>query len=429
LKRNYFGSIFTLIFLFTDGFDLAPAPGGTMSYGNVGLIYLIFLLINGKSRGIICFSKNMIERQFSRLGVFFILSCFFSYFYYEFPAFEIMRVVKWIIPFWSVYLFRLLKRDDFHRMMRLLLNITIILNIIFIVQCLTGVIIFNYYTDHVSVNSSGFYRFYNKPIFSTFFLFYLIYNRGQYKKWIYRISVLILCAALLLTLNRMEIIAVMLGYIICLFVVPEMKNKISKVILICLFTIPVITIFELRDKDSSNGTSGRDDIAILLKGGFKDYTYDGHSEGGTMTFRIAMMYERIMYIKDRNIAEIAFGLGLGHSDCERTQKLYDFKIGTFTASNVAVRVSQLSTADFAWVGMLCQWGILGMSLFCMMFYRLFHFFFSCRNNTWALVCVGYLIYLIVCSFAGSFSVEANMYLLPFMTYYYLLECRKTMAKL
>lgn len=192
--------------------------------------------------------------------------------------------------------------------------------------------------------------------------------------------------------------------------------------IIALFIVPVIVIFQVRDA-SSNDFSSKDDIQVVLDGGYKNFVYDGSSDGGTMTFRIAMMYERIDYmVNECNIFEDLFGLGLGHSEYKKVYKKYNFSIGTLMAPEyrkMGLTVSQLSSADFAWVGMLCQWGCLGALLFIIIFWNMLKYFHRYRKEIWAVVSVGYLAYLFICSFAGSTFSEANYYLLPFMVVYHL----------
>lgn len=426
-RKHSCNALFTLIFFFTEGFNVAPQPGGTLSYGNAGLVFLIYLLVVTYNRHQIYFKSFLIEKQFTRFGWYFACCILFSLLYYKFEPFEILRVVKWIIPFWSVYLFRLLSERDFECLMNRLIKITVLLNVFYIIQAFGLFSIFN--NAHASgMLDSGITRFYNKPTFSTFFLFYMIYNKGKYEKVFFRLSAIILASALLLSFNRMEIAGAVIGYCVCMFLQSgNIQRKIVQAATIALFTIPVMIVLQARDM-SSNSSSGKNDIQTILNGGYKEFASNGSSDGGTMTFRIAMLYERIDYmINECNIFEGLFGLGLGHSDYEKVYKKYNFSIGTLMAPEYrrqGFNVSQLSSADFAWVGMLCQWGSLGCVLFMAIYWKMFKFFFHNKKDAWALVSIGYLAYLFIWSFAGSTFSEANYYLLPFMVAYHLYSKKK-----
>ena len=180
----------------------------------------------------------------------------------------------------------------------------------------------------------------------------------------------------------------------------------------------MLAVNQLRDK-GINSVSASTDIQNIIQGNYKNFKYG--EKNGTFTFRFAMIYERINYMTKRNPAEICLGLGLGHSDYSKVQSMYHFRIGTLTADK---GIGQLSSADFAWVAILCQWGSIGLILFCLIFTSFEKSFWTNRkNNSLCIINFVYLIYLLIWSFAGSNFANAQYYLLPCLCYYLIIKTK------
>lgn len=413
-KGRFYKLAIVQLFLLTDGFEIVPSAGGAMTYSNVGIVLMIFSILYLKQKGIIQWRGNNLEKWYFYFGIYLLACAMFSYLHYGFAPFEIFRVLKWSLPFGFFFLTRTLSVSDAKRLLLLLLKITIFLNVCYIIQCFTGKPILNYYIDNVAIGEGGIARFYNKPIFSTFFLLLLLFNNGRLlPNKVKLVSILVLVAALILSLNRIEIFGFIIAYLICLFCgSSKIGKKVQHAAIILLMVIPVMFVMNMRENESYNKVSSFDDVKTVLSGGFRSNQYVSE-QSGTFTFRFAMMSERFDYMAKCSVLENIFGLGLGQDDYKKVEQKYNFSIGTFTINH---GVSQLSSADFAWIGLICQWGLLGTFLFICVYYNYQRFFFLNRRNTLSIVSFAYLVYLFIWSFAGSTFSQAAYYILPMISY-------------
>lgn len=419
MRKDYRKLVVVLFFLLTDGFGIVPSGGGFLSYSNVGIVLMLYCILVLKAKGKVRFCGSRLEKVYTVFGVYLLVCIGFSLIHYGFAPFEIFRVVKWLIPFGLVFLFRLLDEESFAHIFKLLLCLTVFLNVIYIVQCFTGIAILSYHVDNVSIGESGFARFYNKPVFSTFFLLLLLFGKMHFLSARTKaFSIVVMIASLVLSLNRLEIGGFIIAYLFCLFSGnSKVVTKVKHSVIILLFSVPVMFVMSMRDEGGS--VSALDDIMVVLNGDFTPEKYDS-GNGGTFAFRFAMIAERLEYMFNQSASEIAFGLGLGHSDYIKVQKLYNFRVGTFTADG---GVGQLSSADFAWTGMICQWGLAGTIIFMWVFCAYMSFFHrNIKRMSLGLVSYAYLLYLLVWSFAGSTFSQAQYYFMPAMSYFYLLKC-------
>ena len=416
-RKKYDKAILVLIFLYTNGFEIMPGETqGTLSYFNIGIIYMFIISFLAYNKNLIRFTTGTTLEKLYTVFILFLLSCaIFSIVYYKFAPKEVFRVIKWLFPFASVFLFRILTPAQFLNILNFLFKITLLLNIIFIIQCFTGNAILHSAFETRAINEFGIARFYNKPIFSTFVLFYLIINYKKYTRFFLVFSIGLLFTALLLTQNRLEIIAVTfsIAIIVLLYPIISMRRKILYSLLLIAALIPVNTIMEMRDKGSNIGT--KEEIINILNGHYTPNDYlNGYN--GTFTFRLAMITERMSYLSQRNLIENIWGLGMGHSDYEAIDKRYNFQIGTLTTDK---KPGQLSSADFAWTQIFCQWGYGGTILFLAVYIYLILYFYRNRHLTLGIVTFGYLIMLLLCSFAGNTLANPNYHILPLMTFFYI----------
>lgn len=422
-RKKYDKAILILIFFLTNGFQIIPGSTQGISYFNIGILYMLMLIYLVRQKRLFHFNNTIIEKLYTIFLISLLLSAIFSVLYYNFLPSEVLRIFRLLIPFACVYLYNILSPTEFKKIFNLLLNITLFLNILFIIQCFTGTAILHSYFSTQNVNEFGIARFYNKPIFSTFFFYYIILNSKHYTKSFLYTSIGILFTALLLTQNRLEIITVI--SVIAIIILFSNISATKKIILTCFIIIafiPIHFIMNMRDTSSTATTSTNEDVENILNGHFKadDYLYSENN--GTLTFRFAMVTERIVYLAKRNLAENIWGLGMGNSDYKAVNDRYNFLIGTPTLDKT---ISQLYSADCAWVEIICQWGYGGMVLFLIMYLSLTIYFYKNRKQVLSMTAFGYLIMLFLCSLTGNWIANPVYHLLPLMTYFYL---NKTIPK-
>ena len=110
---------------------------------------------------------------------------------------------------------------------------------------------------------------------------------------------------------------------------------------------------------SSKQTNTFTEIEGILNGSFIDAATTGQFVGlGTMTYRMAWVYERHLYLKERPLGEKIFGLGLiSDSQDELVQRMYSFKVGL--VYDEKDNIGQLSTPDSSYGNLLTKFGYVG----------------------------------------------------------------------
>ena len=125
--------------------------------------------------------------------------------------------------------------------------------------------------------------------------------------------------------------------------------------------------------------------------GFKDYNM---GEGGTLTYRIAWVYERFDYLIHRPIGEQIFGLGLISDSQPIVNKKYNFMIGLRDESTG--ETYQLYTPDISYGNLLSRHGFVGSIIYLCMLVNFAIFLYKDRKaNAFTIVCSAMIIMLFV----------------------------------
>lgn len=171
-------------------------------------------------------------------------------------------------------------------------------------------------------------------------------------------------------------------------------SKLLKTIAIVgILLIPFIGM--ISERFDSGGTS--EDLSALSASGFKDYNM---GEGGTLTYRIAWVYERFDYLIHRPIGEQIFGLGLISDSQPIVNKKYNFMIG-LRDENTG-ETYQLYTPDISYGNLLSRLGFVGSIIYLCMLVNFAIFLYKNRKaNAFTIVCSAMIIMLFIGSISGS----------------------------
>lgn len=257
-------------------------------------------------------------------------------------------------------------------------------------------------------DATGLIRMYNSPALLDLFLA-LSFVAPKYfgrRVNIYRGIYLI---ALVCTLGRTGIFSTLMTVVLSMLFLGKASKIFKTLAILGILLVPFIGM--ISNRFEGGDTSG--DLSALTSGAaFNDYDMGG-GEGGTMTYRIAWVYERFDYLINRPIGEQIFGLGLISDSQPIVYKKYNFRIGL--ANEEVGRPYQLVTPDIAYGNLLSRLGFAGGIIYLCFLVSLAVFLYKNRKaNSLAIVGTSMLIMLFLLSFAGSALSEPQNLIVYFI---------------
>ncbi len=323
--------------------------------------------------------------------VFLICSVFFSLFYYHFTPYQILQGGRsWLLIFCLPILIRM-SHNDFQKVIKSLSYITLVTSAVYIAQIVVGRPIMPYGSEGGIDRSTGLIRLYNFPPHLSFFLVLTFVNPNMFKRvWLWRA---VLIVALISTLGRTMIFSTLLIVIIAAWI----QGSVSRFIRTGVILLVVILLFAdiISERFEQGNTSA--DLQTVMQGGYEDYEGRG---GTTMTYRIALLYERAYYLAYRPIVEQIFGMGFISDSQPITHKMYRFVIGL--RDSETGQVAQLWSPDIAWVNTICGLGFLGTAIYFMFYLTLaINLYRHRRINKYYTTIAVFVLCDLITSFAGS----------------------------
>lgn len=320
--------------------------------------------------------------------LFIFVSFLFSVIYYDISWSVALRASRSYYLINSYFVFRTLTDKEFKQILYLLLKITYITSIIYVLQILVGKPLMPYPWSYNYEGTFHLIRLYNFPTLLGFFLFASFSDEKVANNPKYRlVFFLTLCA----TMGRTMLVCGILGILI-LTMLEKSSKSIVNILLVAILLIPTYQYFS--DRFLKGNTI--DDLNSVKTGEFEDWRA---GTGGTMTFRIAWIYERWNYIEERPIWEKFFGLGLIGEGERQIQKMYKFHIGL---KNERGETVQLATPDIMYGDVLTHLGIGGGLLYLWIVGLMIVFLWKKQNiSTWSRVGFVSLFVCVLESFSGS----------------------------
>lgn len=339
--------------LLTDNIIGIKNQDAALLYSSVILPYSYFYEKNANY----VHNKN-IEKWLAIFFVFMIFNVIFSMFYYQLDIVQIIQGGRRYLIIFSFFFIRKIRTTDLEWLLRKIVYITSITSVLYVIQCQTGLNVLPdseifYSNDSVD----GTYRYYNAPPFLDISMFILIFHSNYFKGWKNVSAIVIMFAALFSTQGRMLIAGTITIILIGLYV-NGIYKKAVKYMLACSIAITPFVPMLIERFNNKNASTG-EDLQAILHGDFMNYN---KTFAGSMTFRFALVYERMEYLAQRPIGEQIFGMGL-LSDQQKTlvRKMYKFNIGL--RDRDTGEISQLSTPDIAYGNLICKLGFWGMAIY------------------------------------------------------------------
>lgn len=351
-------------------------------------IVSLYLLTNRKYK-----LPNISCLKYYRLILIFLLcSVVFSYIHYNFSFYQIFQGGRSFLLLFSLPILIRINTEELRKVLYFLYWITLITSALYILQIIIGRPIMPYPFDYSRDASTGLVRLYNAPPLLDFFLVFSFIKPKYFGRRVL-LTRIILFVALICTLGRTSIIVTILLVLLAMYFQGKASKIIKTVIIIGIIFIPFQGLISARFE--GGGTS--DDMSVLLDKGYRNYD---SGDGGTMTFRLAWVYERLDYLLDRPIGEQIFGLGLISDGQPIVNRMYHFRVGLIdekTGSPV-----QLATGDIAYGNLLTKLGFLGSIIYLIFLVSFTIFFYKNRKlNSLVLICTSSLIMLFVSALSGS----------------------------
>lgn len=173
--------------------------------------------------------------------------------------------------------------------------------------------------------------------------------------------------ALMSTLGRTGIFTSILTVGLAMFFTGKVGKMFKMSLVLGILFIPFIDMLSNRFEKGGTET----DIQTLLRGGASTYE---SGDGGTMTYRMAWVLERCVYLSERPIGEQIFGLGLITDSYPDVLKLYRFKLGLYNEQTGDV--NQMNTPDIAYGNLVSNWGYGGSVIYLFFVFSLIRFFYK-----------------------------------------------------
>lgn len=270
-------------------------------------------------------------------------------------AFKVVRVSMMLLGYFA---FRAIPLKSYSRFFELGLYITLVQGVLFLLQ-FAGIHLLAGY-DEEKVALEGFVFANNIPHLTYFYIFYVL-KEEKFRKVRYFIFVF-LFVLVLLTFVRAVLIALVVTLLFFFLRDGNRKVALTGTLIILVLSPFLLGVFQT--KSNVRNTSTMEDISQVATDIENIDLYSFNS--GTLTFRIAMLAERIQYLNDEPQYAL-MGVGAIHEDSPNCYNRFNFLLGTANEEKVGQRC-QIDSGDIAWVPVVLRYGWLGTLLHLAMFF-------------------------------------------------------------
>lgn len=365
-----------LVFFFflTGGFHFLKQGWCPVKYPDFAITYLLVVALYNDMKGNYAFFKPQIKiyKVASIIGLYITLEFIRTIILNEEVFSFALANYRTYLPFFSFWLVQELKEREVIHLLKQITFITILSTVLFDLQPLLHIKILQHAWIH-----AGRYR--NIPYLAYFFMI-LATIRLDFNRRKSVALVLVFLIAMVLTQHR----AVMMAYVFCVGLYFLMSKKgdrffqygIIGLVFLLFAGEAIMTRF---NKRMNNDSSTMDDIKTVMNLDYeKAVNNEFDNENGTFSFRVLLLLERIDYmIKDPRYA--LFGIGTRHEDSPKTERQFDFVLGSYRASKDAI--GQTSSGDLAWVNPLMRFGFFGIALFLYLSWVTFRYLYRRRKDS------------------------------------------------
>lgn len=201
--------------------------------------------------------------------------------------------------------------------------------------------------------SSDVSRYCNYPYFAQYYMIYFIVN-SKFKIMKRVVGALFFGGMLILGMSRGLLMSTALAFVLYFLVQRSVKNVAFIVAGYLAYALAVAPMLEAREQHDSNSGVAQDITSVVTARDLNNIEAEG-----SFAFRIAMLMERWLYIKDDPV-ETFVGVGVIHEESPNNR--FKFSIGT---ANLAYWANhcQIESGDITWVPILLRYGLVGTGIF------------------------------------------------------------------
>ena len=407
IRKKRKESFLLFVVFLMDGFGIISKSITGIGMQTLAFIYML----------VICLLSQMkkkvlpLDKYIKFFICFLFCSVLYSFFHYGLNAFQIFKGGFSHFLCISYFLFKMLRKDEIEWIFRILFYVTFVHSSLYIIQVLTGLPVLPYYTDVASIDeSTGILRYYNYSPLNTLFLFLSIFYTSFLPTKYKRGFLVVFFLAEILTLGRTHISLTILCILLAILLQKKQSKKMVMIIILSIAMIPVANV--ISDRFMNSETSS--DIEDILNGNYKTMITGGNFSGKTMTYRFALVYEKIDYLEARPFGEKVFGLGmLSETQPELVHRRYNFNLGLVDENG---NKSQLYSPDISWANMICWFGYFGTFLFTLLLVLIMRTLYKYKSMH-PLIFTGffYVLHNLLGSFSGA-TLNSGFLCLPFLFY-------------
>jgi len=398
--------LFTIIFLTSSylglGTDISifPIEHNVSDAGLILYLALCFYILN-KSK--FKLGKTIMSKYLIILYIFLVITFIIDLLFNNIGFISIIKTSRHWIFLSCIWFFYYIPYKEIRKLIDYLFTSTVIISLIMLVEFFFETqILGKEYETLVSESGNFLTRGSIPSTFVPFFLLFLFTPFYTFKLKTKNFYIVLFSAVLITSVIRSWYLAMIVGFIILLFLQNKLKVKtIFTGILIMSGLIVAVSFNPI--------------IKERFKEGFEEVQNFNFSTEkdlqGNYSFRMLHAEERINYIL-QNVQYTFFGLG------NVTEENFPevFAIGLVADTGGVI---QLDTADIAWSTLFIRLGLLGTSLYLLFFVSILVFFYRNRkNNPLATVTFVYLfINLTILSFASSTMATGQFFIFPVLLYF------------
>jgi len=321
--------------------------------------------------------------------IFLVISFGYSVIRYNLSPSNVFMASRMSLILPCYFLLKCLRQEWIEKTLTILYVITIIHGILYVVQCVTGIPVMGQTAEFD--RATGSFRFLNFPPLSDFFLMISVLSPNsielperfdKYKKYF----PLVFMATTICTFGRLKIIATLVVLLYGLW----LKGKATLIIKVAVLTfILAIPFSEGLINRMNNDGKTKGDIEVLLNGGMQHMASTGVNKGGTFTYRMAMLYERINRLSKEDFLDQVFGYGMEYNKDNRSSVVH-FKVG-----------HALYTPDISYPVLIVKYGFLGTLIYLMIWFRMARICKKHKEDDLAFCTYLFIVSILLNDFSGS----------------------------
>ena len=267
---------------------------------------------------------------------------------------NIIKVSRISLIYLSFFTLRKIPLSAYKRFIKINLSFCIVQGCLFYLQPLIDKQILQGRIDEV-VSTGQIARYANYPFFNIFYLFYCHFNVKDILK---KISYFVFWGGMpILGQSRGEILVIVIAFSLYYILQNNFKHYITILISAFLISLAVIPMFQYRAQEYERSGLVEDITNIFSAEEISDI----QNNGGSFTFRIALLTERWIYLIE-NPQYLLTGVGCIHEDSPNCYERFDFLLGTKNIDRYHGRCL-IDSGDITWVPILLRYGIIGACLY------------------------------------------------------------------